>query len=112
MAPTRKAPRRRVCPPGTVLKKKATLKSPRVCTPGIGPLKKGELGQFGYHEVRSLPKDTRHKALGKAVVKYGALSTFRKLNALYVYTRKSSPSSSAIFYRDRNWVRAHYMGKK
>jgi len=112
MAPTRKAPRRRVCPPGTVLKKKATLKSPRVCAPGIGPLKKGELGQFGYHQVRSLPKDTRHKALGKAVAKYGPLTTFRKLNALYVYTRKSSPPSSAIFLRDRNWVRAHYMGKK
>jgi len=75
-------------------------------------LKKGELGQFGYHKVTSLSKTTRHKALGKAIKKYGALSTFRKLNALYVYTRKSSPSSSTLFYRDRNWIRTHYMGKK
>jgi len=111
MAPTRKL-RRRVCPPGTILKKKATSKRPRVCGPGIGPLKKGELGQFGYHKVRSLATSTRHMALGKAVAKYGALTTFRKLNALYVYTRKASPSSSAIFYRDRNWVRTHYMGTK
>lgn len=112
MARTRKVPRRRVCPPGTILKKKATRKSPRVCGPGIGPLKKGELGQFGYHGVRSLPKKTRHAALGKAVSTYGALTTFRKLNALYVYTRRTSPSSSVLFLRDRNWVRAHYMGKK
>ena len=48
----------------------------------------------------------RKAALRKAAERYGALSLFRKLNALYVYTKNSSPASSAIFLMDRNWVRS------
>jgi hypothetical protein len=50
----------------------------------------------------------RHLALGRAVSAYGALSVFRKLNAVYVYTRRTSPSSSRIFKADRNWIKTHY----
>ena len=109
MPPTR---RRKVCPPGMILKKRATRTSPRICGKGIGPLKKGELGQFGYHEVSALPAEARHAMLDKAVQRYTPLSIFRKLNALYVYTRRASPGSSAIFLADRNWVREQYMKKK
>jgi hypothetical protein len=104
--------RNKVCPPGTILVKRATRKTPRVCGKGIGPLKKGELGQFGYHNVLKISEAKRHSMLDKAVEKYTALSIFRKLNALYVYTRRSSPGSSAIFFADRNWVREQYMKKK
>ena len=51
----------------------------------------------------------RHAALKKAVAVFGALSTFRKLNAVYVYTRKSSPTSSRIFKADRDYIRATHM---
>ena len=107
-----KTRRNKVCPPGTILVKRATRKAPRVCGKGIGPLKKGELGQFGYHNVLKVPMVKRHSMLDKAVHKYTALTIFRKLNALYVYTRRSSPGSSAIFFADRNWVREQYMKKK
>ena len=50
----------------------------------------------------------RHLALSSAVKAYGALSVFRKLNAVYVYTRNASPSSSAIFKADRDWIKAEY----
>lgn len=76
--------------------------------PGIGPLRKGELAEFGYANVASLSQGRRHLALGRAVRVYGALSVFRKLNAVYVYTRHTAPVSSAIFKIDRDWVKEYY----
>jgi hypothetical protein len=78
------------------------------CRPGIGPLKAGELSRFGYDHVASMTAIKRQAALRKAQAEYGSLSLFRKLNALYVYTRNSSPASSAIFLMDRNWVRSTF----
>jgi len=77
--------------------------------PGIGPLRKGELGRFGYDNVRSMSEGRRHLALARAVRVYGPLSLFRKLNAIYVYTRNTSPASSVIFKADRDWVKMKYM---
>jgi hypothetical protein len=34
---------------------------------------------------------------------------FRKLNALWVYTRNTTPDSAAVFLADRDWVRQKYM---
>ena len=85
-----------------------TAKHPGSCRPGIGPLKSGELSRFGYDHVVSMTLYARKVALGKAEKEYGALTLFRKLNALYVYTKRSSPASSAIFLMDRNWVRSTY----
>lgn len=77
--------------------------------PGIGRLREGDLSKFGYDNVTTLSVGRRHLALARAVREYGALSLFRKLNAVYVYTRRSSPASSRIFKADRDWVRATYM---
>jgi hypothetical protein len=77
--------------------------------PGIGRLREGDLSRFGYDNVMTLSAGQRHLALARAVRAYGALSLFRKLNAVYVYTRRSSPVSSRIFKADRDWVRATYM---
>ncbi len=74
--------------------------------PGIGPLRKGDLARFGYDHVISMSERRRHLALTKAIKSYGALSLSRKLNAIYVYTRNTSPASSAIFKADRDWVLA------
>jgi hypothetical protein len=76
--------------------------------PGIGRLRVGELARFGYDHVVTLSVGHRHLALSRAVATYGALSVFRKLNAVYVYTRRTSPASSRIFKADRDWVKIHY----
>jgi hypothetical protein len=81
---------------------------PKKPDPGIGPLRKGELAVFGYVNVSTLSEAKRHLALGRAVRAYGALSVFRKLNAVYVYTRYTAPVSSAIFKVDRDWVKEYY----
>jgi hypothetical protein len=74
-------------------------------THGIGELKKGEL--HGYHAKNS--KTLRRSALRKTVRSVGPLSTFRKLNALAVYTKYSSPGKSKTIKTDRNWVKKTYI---
>ena len=74
--------------------------------PGIGSLRKNDLKQFGYST--SVPEARRHSALGKAVKTYGALSVFRKLNAVYVYSKNRAPAASAVFKMDRDWVKRQY----
>ncbi len=76
--------------------------------PGIGPLREGDLARFGYHDVVRMTAGQRHIALHRAVEKYGALTVFRKLNAVYVYTRNTAKASSRIFKTDRDWVKEHY----
>ncbi len=76
--------------------------------PGIGPLRKGELTQFGYEHVLKLSEKDRHAALTKAVEAYGPLSVWRKLNAVAVYTRRISPASSQIFKADMDWIRLKF----
>jgi hypothetical protein len=73
--------------------------------PGIGALRKGELAQFGYSDVTHTSVAARRAALEKAIKKYGALSVWRKLNAVAVYTRRLAPASSAVFAADMAWVR-------
>lgn len=76
--------------------------------PGIGSLREGELAQFGYSDVVHKTVGQRHIALHRAVEKYGPLSVFRKLNAVYIYTRNTAKASSRIFKADRDWVKTHY----
>ena len=71
---------------------------------GIGPLKKGTL--LGYSSSASIP--TRRSTLKNVVRKYGPLSTFRKLNAVSIYTRRTAPSKSKTLKADRNWVKKTY----
>jgi hypothetical protein len=94
--------------PGKSKKPEKPEKPDEKPSPGIGPLRKGELAIFGYTNVATLSEAKRHLALGRAVRAYGALSVFRKLNAVYVYTRYTAPVSSAIFKVDRDWVKEYY----
>ena len=70
--------------------------------PGIGTLKKGELERFGYNATKTAR--SRHVSLKAAMKCYGPLSVYRKLNAVAVYTKRSSPSKSKIFLEDRAYV--------
>ncbi len=73
--------------------------------PGIGELKPG--GLMGYSP--SLSKTARHSKLRKVVKRKGALSTFRKLNALATYTKRTAKGKSKTAKSDRNWVKKTYM---
>jgi hypothetical protein len=72
----------------------------------IGTLKKGLLSKYGYASQKNIAD--RHAALKKAVDAYGALSVLRKLNAVAIYTRRTSPAISAIFKADMKWVRSSF----
>jgi hypothetical protein len=76
--------------------------------PGIGPLRKGELSKYGYTNVASMSVTARHKALTKAIQDIGSLGVWRKLNAVSVYTRKTSPSVSKLFKADMDWIRSTF----
>lgn len=64
----------------------------------IGPLKEGLLKKVGYN-VNAKPK-TRRMAVARAVKKYGRTSTIRKLNAIAVLTKRTSPRKSRKFKTD------------
>tara|TARA_B100000676_G_C17964485_1_gene779509 strand:- start:793 stop:1155 length:363 start_codon:yes stop_codon:yes gene_type:complete len=93
---------------------KSRAPAPPVSARRIGSLKKGELTKYGYVNVVNMTKLARHRALMRAmrgiarekgVSLYAAgITLVRKLNAVYVYTRRTNPNSSEIFLRDRKWV--------
>ena len=72
----------------------------------IGPLKKGLMKKVGYSV--NAKATTRHRAVDRAVKKYGKLSTLRKLNAVAVYTRRRSPVKSRKFKSDVKYVQKKY----
>ena len=72
----------------------------------IGPLKKGLLTKLGY-SVKA-KTSTRRRAVDRAVRKYGKLSALRKLNAVAVYTKRTSPLKSKKFKSDVKYVQKKY----
>ena len=70
----------------------------------FGKLRRGDLIKYGY-EYR-LADRLRHGALEKAIKHYGALSVYHKLDAVAKLTKHTAPDASAIFSKDREWVRA------
>jgi hypothetical protein len=74
--------------------------------PGIGKMKQGELSTLGY-QVSDKPS-TRRRAVDRAVAKYGKLSALRKLNAVSVYTRRTSPKKSKTFKSDVRYIQKKY----
>ena len=74
--------------------------------PGIGKLQKGLMSSLGYNV--NAKASTRHHAVDRAVKKYGKLSTLRKLNAVAVYTRRTSPVKSRTFKSDVKYVQKKY----
>jgi hypothetical protein len=66
---------------------------------------KGALSKFGYSS--KAPRKTRRAAIRKAVQSYGATSTFRKLNALSVFNKRTQKHK--LFKNDRDWVKKTFM---
>lgn len=69
----------------------------------IAPLRKGELLKHGYTYKKS--DLDRHEALRKAAKEFTALGVYRKLDAVAKLSKRAAPKASAIFKKDRNWVR-------
>lgn len=72
----------------------------------IGPLRKGKLTSLGYSATAKAK--TRRVAIDKAVKRYGKLSTLRKLNAVAVYTKRTSPIRSKTYKADVKYVQKKY----
>lgn len=82
-------------------------KGPKV----IGKLKGGMLTKYGYHPVESMT--ARHRALMKAI-KVGrekALAVFHRLHAIGTLTKRTLPTASRTYRRDRDWIRDKFMKK-
>ena len=73
---------------------------------GFGPLRKGELKKHGY--VYNEPLHVREAALRKAIVEFGALGVFRKLDVIAKLSKHTVPEAAKVFKADREWVRNHY----
>ena len=73
---------------------------------GIGKLRKGELIKYGYQY--RLSDSLRQAALKRAIKRFGALSVYRKLDAVAKLSLRTAPDASKIFARDRSWVQENY----
>jgi hypothetical protein len=73
---------------------------------GIGKLRKGELIKYGYQY--RLSDSIRQTSLKRAIKRYGALSVYRKLDAVAKLSLRTAPDASKIFSRDRNWIRGNF----
>lgn len=77
---------------------------------GIGKLRKGELVKYGYQY--RLSDSLRHAGLKRAIKRYGALSVYRKLDAVAKLSLRTAPDAAKIFSMDRDWIRDNYKLKK
>lgn len=72
----------------------------------------GQLGAFGYRDVRAKSPQARRSALRRAAAQLGWLLLIRKLNALYVLNKHRSPGSAAVFAEDRDYASAQHRAEK
>lgn len=73
----------------------------------------GNLGQYGYHNIKSLTLDERHTALTKAVKRSSYATVIRRLNLLANLNKNSDPVLYKRLQLDMNWIRKNlYMYSK
>ena len=65
-------------------------------------LRKGALTKYGYSLSNTEMK--RHTALKKALKVYGYSSLVKKLNAVKLLTKNTSPKNSKIYGKDLKWI--------
>ena len=73
------------------------------------PAKKAAAKKVVAKKAPAKKAPARRKTLRKVVAKVGALSTFRKLNAVAVYTKRTAPKTSRKMKADRKWVKKNFM---
>ena len=96
-------------PPSCIKNRGLPGKGPREGE-GIGKLRKGELIKYGYQY--RLSDSLRQSALKKAIKRYGAVSVYRKLDAVAKLSLRTAPDAAKIFSMDRDWIKDNYDLKK
>lgn len=77
------------------------------------PIRRGELGKYGYSGIRSLPAKERRDALSRAQKAYGPTSVYRKLNFLETVNKTTNPEVSRRARQDKIWLARKYdIGEK
>jgi hypothetical protein len=74
------------------------------------------LSEYGYHDVETTNKETRHKALHKLIEHFlpikGQMATYnyviRALNARYILNRNTNPKAARLFKADQRAISALY----
>ena len=74
------------------------------------------LSEYGYHDVETTPKETRHNALHKLIEHFlpikGQMATYnyviRALNARYILNRNTNPKAARLFKADQRVISALY----
>ena len=74
------------------------------------------LSEYGYHDVETTPKETRHSALHKLIDHFhpikGQMATYnyviRALNARYILNRNTNPKAARLFKADQRVISALY----
>lgn len=74
------------------------------------------LSEYGYHDVETTPKETRHSALHKLINHFlpikGQMATYnyviRALNARYILNRNTNPKAARLFKADQRVISALY----
>lgn len=72
---------------------------------GIGPLKKGLLEPFGYHNIKSLSVSERHEALRRAIKKIPIQRVLRGLRAVGTYQQYKDPVLSKMYLNNREFLK-------
>lgn len=70
----------------------------------------GSLTKYGYHLYK--PLSSRRRAIKKAIKEYGALSVFRKINALYVFNKNYNLIYAKNANVDKKYIRDNFMKKR
>lgn len=73
----------------------------------VSGLKKNSLAKYGYSSSKGVR--ARHIALGKAVKAYGPHVVWNKLNVVGILNKNRSPTTSAVFIQDKNWVKLKFI---
>jgi len=88
----------------------ATFKKEDIGAPGRGKklikVRKGLLTKLGYSTKK--PDAERHKALAKAVKKYGAARVWRMLHAQVVFRKRLPDHAKSVFKKDRDYIKRKY----
>jgi len=67
---------------------------------------RGKLTRYGYSASKSAI--SRHRALNKAVAKYGYAGTVGHLNLIANFTKHSQPKYHRIYRNDMHWLKSTY----
>lgn len=85
-----------------VKKKQSRKKLPKIV------LKKGELGKYGYKDVKTLTLKKRREALDKAINEYGAQKVLKKLGLIKTYQKNKNPVLIKKLMDNMKWSRKKF----